>query len=93
MMHQFHLIQGIITTAVLNEIADGKDLTDVLDSIENDISSLELDSAERAIVLKSTARWPNGVVNYRWGSITEKHKELMEKFLFQSVVDDGSQEL
>ncbi len=73
----FNSIQGIIMTAVLNEVADGKDVEEVISSIRNDMSSLLHESGERAVVKKSTARWPNGVVNYRWGDITEDHKNLM----------------
>ena len=73
----FNSIQGIIMTAVLNEVADGKDVEEVISSIRNDMSSLFQESGERAVVKKSTARWPNGVVNYRWGDITEEHKNLM----------------
>lgn len=74
----FCSIQGIITTAILNEVADGKNIEDILSTIEEDMSSLNFESSERAITLKSTAYWPNGTINYRWGSITEEHKELMQ---------------
>lgn len=97
----FESIQGIITTAVLNEVADGKNISDILDSIKNDISSLNLDETDRAVVLKSTARWPKGVVNYRWGDITDEHKTLIknamniwtekteEKIKFEELDDSG----
>ncbi len=97
----FESIQGIITTAVLNEIADGKNISDILDSIQTDMSSLALNKTDRAVVLKSTARWPKGIVNYRWGVITDEHKTLIknamniwtekteEKIKFEELDDSG----
>lgn len=73
----FDSLRGIMTTAVLNEVAEGKNVTEVINAIEEDLSNIWDMSDERAVTLKSTPYWPKGVVTYRWGSITDEHKQLM----------------
>lgn len=75
----FDSLQGIITTAVLNDVSDGKDIESVLSSIGNDMSQISFEEEnDRAVYEKSTPLWPKGIVNYRWGEITDEHKELMK---------------
>lgn len=74
----FDSLQGIITTAILNEVAEGKDIEDVITTIGNDMSQINFETSERAVTLKSCGYWPKGTVFYRWGDITDEHKILME---------------
>lgn len=73
----FDSLDGIITTAVLNEVADGKNIKDVLKTIEEDFSSYGV-SNSRAVHETYRPVWPNGVINYRWGDISELHKSVVK---------------
>ncbi len=75
----FDSIRGIMTTAILNEIANGKSIESVLSSIENDMNKIfHEETSSRAVIKKSTPLWPNSIVYYKWGAVTDFHKGLIE---------------
>lgn len=75
----FNSIEGIITVGVLNEVASGGDLKQILQNLEKDIDSITSDIGDRSVVKVNTGRWVNGVVNYRWGNISESHKTAIQE--------------
>lgn len=69
-------IEGIVTVELLNAVANGQDLQAVITELENVSECNEVNS--RALwKTSSTSKWVKGYVNYRWGSISEEHKEAM----------------
>lgn len=73
----YNSIGGAMTVNVLNAIANGEDAEAMVKEIEEYVESNydedDTDTA-RAVWEASVGTWTNGVVNYRWGSISAEHK-------------------
>lgn len=73
-------IEGAVTVQILNAIANGDDVEDAVNEIE-DALSCEFGSSEedvsRGVWLCETTMWPNNVVYYKWGNISDVHKQAI----------------
>jgi hypothetical protein len=77
--------EGAITVEILNAIADGADMDNLMEIVEKEIGefSRELagsEAAARGLYMNAgdqSGRWPGGKVNYRWGSLSEDHKKAV----------------
>jgi hypothetical protein len=76
----YNSLQGAITVEVLNALAAGEDVTQLLASFENEMQeAIEGDDENsRALIKNSTVTWSQGVLNYRWGDISESHKNAVQ---------------
>jgi hypothetical protein len=76
MIIPFKSIEGAVTVELLNAMADGENIENLLADFERDInSSLGTIIEDRSLWQKDTVIWPKGVVSYRWGSITNDYKQ------------------
>ena len=67
--------QGMMTIEVLNRIAQGEDIEDIISSIEKDLSLLDSkEPASRGLYKLNTPLWKDGVVYYRFGK-EDDHKK------------------
>jgi hypothetical protein len=76
----YNSIQGAITVEVLNALANGEDVHQLLVNFENEVKELlgDDDNQSRAFIKYDTVTWSRGVLNYRWGSISESHKTAVK---------------
>ncbi len=76
----YNSIEGVMTVHVLNAIANGEDveksLAGISDYLDKNFNISENDSA-RGLWLKETTTWQNNVVYYKWGNISESHKQAV----------------
>lgn len=74
----YNTIEGAVNIEILNAMADGKDVETLLKEFEEDIELFFCsDSLSRSLWKTNTITWNKGVVNYRWGSLSEEHKNAV----------------
>jgi hypothetical protein len=78
--------EGAITVEILNVIADGADMDELMELAEKEISEFigtleDLENSARGFYMNGGAqsgRWTGGKVNYRWGSMSADHKNAVQ---------------
>ena len=74
-------IEGILTIEILNALADGADPEELYKNIPLELENgVIFEDNSRAMVRtkeKDFGRWANGLVRFKWGSISEDHKIAM----------------
>ncbi len=70
-------IGGAVAVELLNAIANGEDVEKLLAEFEEDISNIFDKDNSRSLWHVNTVTWVNGVINYRWGEISEAHKDAL----------------
>ncbi len=69
----FNSIEGIVTVELLNAVADGYNAQQLVNELSE---AMEKDS--RALFqIRTTSCWINGRINYRWGNITNEHRQAV----------------
>ncbi|MBQ7159764.1 MAG: hypothetical protein IJS09_10160, partial [Treponema sp.] len=69
----FNSVQGAMTVEILNAVAEGENIKDLLTSFQSEINQ-EYEISERCLWTTDKNAWPNGDVYYRWGTILPNHK-------------------
>ena len=79
MIIPFKSIEGAVTVEILNALADGEDIENLLYNFEKELeSSFEFtEESARGLWKVNTVAWNKGIINYRWGSISTKHKNAV----------------
>jgi hypothetical protein len=75
-------LEGAVTVELLNALADGEDLEEIITNLEAellDVFGEDGGGMDRGLVKNGDGRWTKGVLNYRWGSISDDHKAAVEE--------------
>ena len=64
----FNSVQGAMTVEILNAVAEGENLKDLLTSFQSEINQ-EYEISKRCLWTTDKNAWPNGDVYYRWDTI------------------------
>lgn len=100
MIIPYNSIEGAVNIEILNALADGEDIERILKEFEEDIdSNFNLQDSSRSLWHVNTTAWKNGVINYRWGTISNDHKQAIldamkewstntNKISFEEIDDD-----
>ena len=75
MIIPFKSIEGAVTVELLNAMADGEDIEELVKQLEEGIESeFEFEESSRSLWHMNTVSWKNGKINYQWGNISDDHK-------------------
>ncbi|MDR1230428.1 MAG: hypothetical protein LBK61_03380 [Spirochaetaceae bacterium] len=78
----YNSLEGAVTVELLNALADGENLEEIITGLEAEIQDIfggSVEDLDRGIVKASDRRWAKGVLNYCWGSISSVHKAAVEE--------------
>jgi hypothetical protein len=78
----YNSIEGALTVELFNALADGEDIEKIVSDLENEVNDIfggALDTAARGLVKVGDGRWAKGLINYRWGSISDTHKAAVKE--------------
>lgn len=70
-------IEGAITVELLNAIARGENIEDLLTEFNEDIDIAFNNNSSRSLWVENTVTWTKGVINYRWGNISDEYKKIV----------------
>lgn len=73
----YRSLEGAVTVEILNAMARGEDVEALVQGMERELEAEFGTESSRGVVKAGDGRWPGGVVNYRWGSITQQHKDAV----------------
>lgn len=73
----YRSLEGAVTVEILNAMARGEDVEALVQGMERELEAEFGTESSRGVVKAGDGRWPGGVVNYRWGNITQQHKDAV----------------
>lgn len=73
----YRSLEGAVTVEILNAMARGEDVEALVQGMERELEAEFGTESSRGVVKAGDGRWPGGVVNYRWGDITQQHKDAV----------------
>lgn len=84
MIIPYKTIEGALTVEILNAFADGADVDKLITDFDQEITEkLNIFDNSRSVFKADTALWKDGTLYYRWGSISDEHKEAIKEAMYK----------